>query len=264
MTACLPSIPRSNSVYTSCPTASTPHSSTKRSPPGAHEGPRTLIHAGASTGIERPSRCLPRWPTPVARARAAGTSRRDRSANASRLLTSTAVEVRVEPTVSAEQAIERVLEADIAVVINAPGTGGDMALPSKLFEALALGRPVLALTGASQRHRAASGAAGQDPGSHRRTILPRSRPRSSGCSPTRRLPLRPRRCRTSTEIGSPRATRRCWTRWRCARAPKRLRDDHLTPIGRGEECGRPARAPASLGILSSASNAPRPPRRYRR
>ena len=50
---------------------------------------------------------------------------------------------------SAEQAIERVLAADIAVVINAPGTGGDMALPSKLFEALALGRPVLALTGAA-------------------------------------------------------------------------------------------------------------------
>jgi glycosyltransferase involved in cell wall biosynthesis len=35
--------------------------------------------------------------------------------------------------------------ADIVVVINAPGTGGDMAVPAKLYEALALGRPVLAL-----------------------------------------------------------------------------------------------------------------------
>jgi glycosyltransferase involved in cell wall biosynthesis len=31
-------------------------------------------------------------------------------------------------------------------VINSSGTGGFMALPSKLYEALALGRPVLALT----------------------------------------------------------------------------------------------------------------------
>ena len=38
------------------------------------------------------------------------------------------------------------LAADIVVVINAPSTGGDMALPTKLYEALALGRPVLALT----------------------------------------------------------------------------------------------------------------------
>ena len=34
----------------------------------------------------------------------------------------------------------------MAVVINSPGTGGDMAAPSKLYEALALGTPVLALT----------------------------------------------------------------------------------------------------------------------
>jgi glycosyltransferase involved in cell wall biosynthesis len=39
-----------------------------------------------------------------------------------------------------------VQSADIAVVINGPGTGGDMAAPSKLYEALALGTPVLALT----------------------------------------------------------------------------------------------------------------------
>lgn len=56
------------------------------------------------------------------------------------------VEIVVEPTTSWEEAIERTRAADIAVVINGTATGGDMALPSKLFEALALGMPVLALT----------------------------------------------------------------------------------------------------------------------
>ena len=64
-----------------------------------------------------------------------------------RLLANTDVDVTVQPTVTHERAVEFVLEADVAVVINAPETGGDMALPSKLFEALALGRPVLGLTG---------------------------------------------------------------------------------------------------------------------
>ena len=48
--------------------------------------------------------------------------------------------------ISWREAIERVRAADIAVVINSRGTGGAMALPSKLYEALALGLPVLALT----------------------------------------------------------------------------------------------------------------------
>jgi glycosyltransferase involved in cell wall biosynthesis len=55
-------------------------------------------------------------------------------------------EVVVEPPVPWRTAVERVRDADVAVVINSPGTGGDMAAPSKLYEALALGTPVLALT----------------------------------------------------------------------------------------------------------------------
>jgi glycosyltransferase involved in cell wall biosynthesis len=55
------------------------------------------------------------------------------------------VDVTVEPPVAWDDAIRRMLAADITVVINAASTGGDMALPNKLFEALALGRPVLAL-----------------------------------------------------------------------------------------------------------------------
>jgi glycosyltransferase involved in cell wall biosynthesis len=54
----------------------------------------------------------------------------------------------VEPPTSWRAAVERVRDADVAVVINSPGTGGDMAAPSKLYEALALGTPVLALTAA--------------------------------------------------------------------------------------------------------------------
>jgi glycosyltransferase involved in cell wall biosynthesis len=56
------------------------------------------------------------------------------------------IDVEVIASVEWEEAIERVLAAQLAVVINAPSTGGDLALPNKLFEALALGRPVLALT----------------------------------------------------------------------------------------------------------------------
>ncbi len=52
----------------------------------------------------------------------------------------------VEPPLGWREAIDRVRAADISVVINSQGTGGAMALPSKLYEALALGLPVLALT----------------------------------------------------------------------------------------------------------------------
>jgi len=62
------------------------------------------------------------------------------------LTTLDGLDVAVEPPVGWDEAIERVQAADVAIVINAPATGGDMALPGKLFEALALGRPVLALT----------------------------------------------------------------------------------------------------------------------
>jgi glycosyltransferase involved in cell wall biosynthesis len=55
------------------------------------------------------------------------------------------VKAKVEPPITWEESIRRVLAADIAVVITTPSTGGDMALPIKLTEALALGRPVLGL-----------------------------------------------------------------------------------------------------------------------
>jgi glycosyltransferase involved in cell wall biosynthesis len=56
------------------------------------------------------------------------------------------LEIALHPPVDWGAAIDRMRSADVAVVINSVGTGGAMALPSKLYEALALGRPVLALT----------------------------------------------------------------------------------------------------------------------
>jgi glycosyltransferase involved in cell wall biosynthesis len=55
------------------------------------------------------------------------------------------IDATIEPPISWESSIQRVLAADIAVVITTPETGGDMALPIKLTEALALGCPVLAI-----------------------------------------------------------------------------------------------------------------------
>jgi glycosyltransferase involved in cell wall biosynthesis len=56
------------------------------------------------------------------------------------------LDVATIPPLAWEEAIARTAAADVAVAINSPGTGGDMALPGKLFEALAVGRPILALT----------------------------------------------------------------------------------------------------------------------
>lgn len=121
----------------------------RRTPSTAGEGPRTLIHAGALYGDRTAESLLAALAAPELRGRVRLQLLGVIDPRTRRLLTRTDIEVSNEPTVSAEEAIERMLAADIAVVINAPGTGGDMALPSKLFEALALGRPVLALTGAA-------------------------------------------------------------------------------------------------------------------
>lgn len=55
------------------------------------------------------------------------------------------VDASIDPPVSWEEAINRTLNGDVAVVITTSSTGGDMAIPGKLYEVLALGRPVLAI-----------------------------------------------------------------------------------------------------------------------
>jgi len=62
-----------------------------------------------------------------------------------RALAETAVDASIDPPVSWNEAIERTIAAEIAVAITTPSAGGDMALPIKMVEALALGRPVLVL-----------------------------------------------------------------------------------------------------------------------
>ncbi len=74
------------------------------------------------------------------------------------------IDASIEPPVSWEESIERVLAADIAVVITTPETGGDMALPIKLTEALALGRPVLAIASPGSDTARLLGRIGQDAG----------------------------------------------------------------------------------------------------
>jgi glycosyltransferase involved in cell wall biosynthesis len=126
----------------------------RRRPPGRVDGSdgsrATLIHAGTLYGDRTVVALLRALARPELRERVAleivGVVD-ERSAAAIHATGDGGPHVRVLPPTSWATAIDRTLAADIAVVINSPGTGGEMALPSKLFEALALGRPVLALTG---------------------------------------------------------------------------------------------------------------------
>jgi glycosyltransferase involved in cell wall biosynthesis len=116
----------------------------RSAPPG--QDPRVLIHAGSLYGDRTAETLLDALERPSLRQRVrlhlvGVVDPRTRSR-----LSHTTVAVATEPPVSWNEAIELLLASDIAVVINAPSTGGDMALPGKLFEALAVGRPVLALT----------------------------------------------------------------------------------------------------------------------
>jgi glycosyltransferase involved in cell wall biosynthesis len=56
------------------------------------------------------------------------------------------LEIEIVPPLDWDASLARVAQADVAVVIVPPGIGDDVALPVKLFEALALGLPVLCLS----------------------------------------------------------------------------------------------------------------------
>jgi glycosyltransferase involved in cell wall biosynthesis len=120
----------------------------RRRPPDTRtDPPATLVHAGALYGDRTAVGLLAAVERPALRDRVRLELVGIIDPQTRRALTGAAsVEVTVEPPVSWETAIERTLAADIAVVINTPGTGGDVGqVPGKIYEVLALGRPVLGL-----------------------------------------------------------------------------------------------------------------------
>lgn len=118
----------------------------RRTVPTPHEGPARLVYAGALYGEHTAEALVDALAQPELRGRVRLELVGVVDPDTRRALARThEIDARVEPPVTWEEAIERILAADIAIAITTPSTGGDMALPNKLFEALALGRPVLAL-----------------------------------------------------------------------------------------------------------------------
>jgi glycosyltransferase involved in cell wall biosynthesis len=121
----------------------------RRSPPRVHTGDRAvLLHAGTLYGDRTADSLIAALSTERLRSRVRlellGPID-DRTREAIRRAPDE-LEIDARGPLSWEAVIDRTVAADICVVINSLGTGGDMALPGKLFEALAIGRPVLALT----------------------------------------------------------------------------------------------------------------------
>jgi glycosyltransferase involved in cell wall biosynthesis len=119
----------------------------RRTPDPRQGGPATLIHAGALYGDRTAVSLVAALGRPELRDRVRLDLVGFIDPETRRALASARdIDVTVEPPVSWETAIDRTLAADIAVVINTPGTGGDVGqVPGKVYEVLALGRPVLAL-----------------------------------------------------------------------------------------------------------------------
>jgi glycosyltransferase involved in cell wall biosynthesis len=119
-----------------------------RGRPRPRDGRATLVHAGTLYGDRSAVTLLRALARPelAARVRLLLVGAVDPLTRAELRRDHGALEVAVEPPMPWRAAVERVHAAEVAVVINSPGTGGDMAAPSKLYEALALGTPVLALT----------------------------------------------------------------------------------------------------------------------
>ena len=110
-----------------------------------HAGPAKLIFAGALYGDHTAEALVAALARPELRGRAHLDLVGFIDPRTQRALLADDVNATVHAPVSWEESIDRVLAADVAVVITTPETGGDMALPIKLTEALALGCPVLAI-----------------------------------------------------------------------------------------------------------------------
>ena len=113
--------------------------------PAPHAGPATLIFAGALYGDHTAEALIAAFARPELRGRVRLELVGLIDPRTRRAIAAADIDATIEPPISWESSIQRVLAADIAVVITTPETGGDMALPIKLTEALALGSPVLAI-----------------------------------------------------------------------------------------------------------------------
>jgi glycosyltransferase involved in cell wall biosynthesis len=113
--------------------------------PPTHAGSAKLIFAGALYGDHTAEALVAALARPELHGRARLELVGLIDPRTRRALAATDIDATIDAPISWESSIDRVLAADIAVVITTPETGGDMALPIKLTEALALGRPVLAL-----------------------------------------------------------------------------------------------------------------------
>jgi len=137
----------------------------RRAEPVAHEGPARVVYAGALYGEHTAEALIAAAARPELRGRVRLQLVGVIDPSTRRALARTPdVDAQVEPPVTWEQAIERVLAADIAVAITTPSTGGDMALPNKLFEAFALGRPVLTIASPGSDSASLLERLGQDAG----------------------------------------------------------------------------------------------------
>jgi glycosyltransferase involved in cell wall biosynthesis len=113
--------------------------------PAPHAGPAKLIFAGALYGDHTGEELVAALARPELRGRVRLELVGVIDPRTRRALAAADIDETIDAPISWESSIERVLTADIAVVITTPETGGDMALPIKLTEALALGCPVLAI-----------------------------------------------------------------------------------------------------------------------
>jgi glycosyltransferase involved in cell wall biosynthesis len=117
----------------------------RRGPAGPREGPARLVYTGALYGAHNAVGLVAALERFRGRAELELVGVVDPATR--RAVAHERADVSIHPPVTWNGAIERVLAADIAVVITTSSAGGNMALPNKLFEALAVGRPVLALVG---------------------------------------------------------------------------------------------------------------------
>jgi len=120
--------------------------------PPRGEGPAKLVFAGALYGTHTAEPLVEALARPELRGRAHLELVGVIDQRTRRAIAAAGINATIDAPVSWEEAINRTLDADVAVVITTSSAGGDLAIPGKLYEALALGRPILD-SPQRQRHR---------------------------------------------------------------------------------------------------------------